>query len=83
MSVDLSREIYNELKRFINVVDRDEAAETLVSVLIDNDISADDIKDAFKGEADIKRALTSYLKDHLDEEEEDDYDDEDDDEYEN
>ena len=32
MSVDLSREIYNELKRFINVVDRDEAAETLVSV---------------------------------------------------
>jgi hypothetical protein len=65
------------------VVDRDEAAETLVSVLIDNDISADDIKDAFKGEADIKRALTSYLKDHLDEEEDDDYDDEDDDEYEN
>lgn len=81
MSVDLSREIYNELKRFINVVDRDEAAETLVSVLIDNDISADDIKDAFKGETDIKRALTSYLKDHQDEEEEeDDYDDED---YEN
>jgi predicted metal-binding transcription factor (methanogenesis marker protein 9) len=74
MSVELSREIYNELKRFINVVDRDEAAETLVSVLIDNDISADDIKDAFKGEADIKRAIASYLKDHQeDEEEEDDY----------
>ena len=83
MSVDLSREIYNELKRFINVVDRDEAAETLVSVLIDNDISADDIKDAFKGEADIKRALTSYLKDHLDEEEEDDYDEDEDEDYEN
>jgi predicted metal-binding transcription factor (methanogenesis marker protein 9) len=82
MSVDLSREIYNELKRFINVVDRDEAAETLVSVLIDNDISADDIKDAFKGEADIKRALTSYLKDHL-EEEEDDYDEDEDEDYEN
>jgi hypothetical protein len=83
MSVDLSREIYNELKRFINVVDRDEAAETLVSVLIDNDISADDIKDAFKGEADIKRALTSYLKDHLEEEEEDDYDEDEDEDYEN
>ncbi len=82
MSVDLSREIYNELKRFINVVDRDEAAETLVSVLIDNDISADDIKDAFKGEADIKRALTSYLKDHLEEEEEDDYYDDEDEDYE-
>ena len=82
MSVDLSREIYSELKRFINVVDRDEAAETLVSVLIDNDISADDIKDAFKGEADIKRALTSYLKDHLDEEEEEDYYDDEDEDYE-
>jgi hypothetical protein len=76
MSVELSREIYDELKRFINVVDRDEAAETLVSVLIDNDYSADEIKLAFKGESDIKRALTSYLKDHPeDEEEEDSYDD--------
>jgi hypothetical protein len=75
MSVELSREIYDELKRFINVVDRDEAAETLVSVLIDNDYSADEIKLAFKGESDIKRALTSYLKDHPeDEEEEDNYD---------
>ena len=82
MSVELSREIYNELKRFINVVDRDEAAETLVSVLIDNDISADDIKDAFKGEADIKRAPTSYLKDHLDEEEEEEDDYYDDNDYE-
>jgi predicted metal-binding transcription factor (methanogenesis marker protein 9) len=82
MSVDLSREIYNELKRFINVVDRDEAAETLVSVLIDNDISADDIKSAFKGESDIKRALTSYLKDHQEDEEEEDYSDDEDDDYE-
>jgi hypothetical protein len=84
MSVDLAREIFSELKRFINVVDRDEAAETLVSVLIDNDISADDIKDAFKGESDIKRALTSYLKDHQEDEEEEDYsDDDEDDDYEN
>ena len=72
MSVDLAREIYNELKRFVNTVDRNEAAETLVSVLIDNDISADDIKDTFKGDSDIKRALTSYLKDHPDDEEEED-----------
>jgi hypothetical protein len=84
MSVDLAREIYNELKRFVNTVDRDEAAETIVSVLIDNDISADDIKDTFKGDSDIKRALTSYLKDHPDDEEEEDYgDDDEDDDYEN
>jgi hypothetical protein len=75
MSVDLAREIYNELKRFVNTVDRDEAAETIVSVLIDNDISADDIKDIFKGDSDIKRALTSYLKDHPDDEEEEEDDD--------
>jgi len=82
MSVDLAREIYNELKRFVNIVDRDEAAETLVSVLIDNDIFADDIKDTFKGDSDIKRALTSYLKDHPDEEEDTDTDWDDDDGYE-
>ena len=75
MSVDLAREIYNELKRFVNTVDRDEAAETLVSVLIDNDIAADDIKDVFKGDSDIKRALTSYLKDHPEDEEEEDEED--------
>jgi len=74
MSVDIAREIYNELKRFINTVDKDEAAETLVAVLIDNDIDADEIKNTFKSESEIKRALTSYLKDH----EEADADDEDD-----
>ena len=82
MSVDLAREIYNELKRFVNTVDRDEAAETIVSVLIDNDISADDIKDTFKGDSDIKRALASYLKDHPEEEEEEDDDYYDDNDYE-
>ena len=82
MSADLSKEIWNELKRYVNPQDRNEAAETLVSVLIDNDVSADEIRDAFKGDGEIKRALTSYLKDHADEEDEDDsdlHDDEDDD----
>jgi len=76
MSADLSKEIWNELKRYVNPQDRNEAAETLVSVLIDNDVSADEIRDAFKGNTEVKRALTSYLKDHADDEE-----DEDDDEY--
>ena len=80
MSVDLAREIWNELKRYVNSVDKDEAAETLVAVLIDNDVDADDIKDTFKTETEIKRALTSYLKDHQDEE--DDDEDEEDFEYE-
>jgi hypothetical protein len=75
MSVDLAREIYNELKRFVNTVDKDEAAETLVAVLIDNDIDADDIKDTFKTESEVKRALTSYLKDHQDDEDDEDEED--------
>ena len=72
MSVELSKEIWDELKRYVNPQERDEAAETLVSVLIDNDTDADDIKSVFKSDSEIKRALTSYLKDHeeLDEDEE-------------
>jgi hypothetical protein len=80
MSVELSKEIWDELKRYVNTVDRAEAAETLVSVLIDNDIDADEIKSTFKTDAEVKRALTSYLKDHEDDEELHDNDDEDEDE---
>jgi len=81
MSVELSKEIWDEIKRYVNSVDRAEAAETLVSVLIDNDVDADEIKETFKSDSEVKRALTSYLKDHEDEEnnEEEDYEDEDED----
>jgi hypothetical protein len=80
MSVELAKEIWDEVKRYVNTVDRDEAAETLVSVLIDNDVDADEIKSTFKTDAEVKRALTSYLKDHEDDEEAQDNDDEDEDE---
>ena len=83
MSVELSREIWDEIKRYVNTVDRSDAAETLISVLIDNDVAADEIRDTFKGDAEVRRALTSYLKDHADEDDEEDdedlHDDEDDD----
>lgn len=83
MSAELSREIWDEIKRYVNPQDRTEAAETVVSVLIDNDLSADDIRDAFKGDIEIKRALTHYLKDHAEEDDDEEdnlsLDDEDDD----
>ena len=81
MSVELSKEIWDELKRYVNVVDRDEATETLVSVLIDNDISADEIKSVFKSDSDVKKALASYIEDHDegDDELDDEYDDEEED----
>jgi hypothetical protein len=76
MSTELAKEIWDELRRYVNTVDRNEAAETLVSVLIDNDADADEIKSVFKSDSEVKRALTHYLKDHEedDDEEEDDED---------
>ena len=74
MSVELSKEIWDELKRYVNIVDRADAAETLVSVLIDNDVNADDIKGTFKSDSEVKKALASYLKDHAEEEDEDEDD---------
>jgi hypothetical protein len=78
MSVVLAKEIWDELKRYVNTVDRSDAAETLVSVLIDNDAATDEIKDVFKTDSDVKRALVSYLKDHEDTDDHDDEYDEDD-----
>ena len=75
MSVELSKEIWDELKRYVNPQDREEAAETLVSVLIDNDADASEIKSVFKSDSEVKTALASYIKDHADEEEEEEYDD--------
>jgi hypothetical protein len=73
MSEVVASEIWAELKRYVNTVDRNEAAETIVSILIDNDSDIEDIRNAFKGDADIKRALTAYLdndKDYAEDEEE-------------
>jgi hypothetical protein len=81
MSVELSKEIWDELKRYVNPQDRNEAAETLVSVLIDNDCDAGDIKAVFKSDSGVKAALASYLKDHAeedDEEYEEDFEEDDD-----
>ena len=83
MTVELANEIWSELKRYVNTVDRDDAAETLVSVLIDNDVGADEIKAVFKSDSDIKKALISYLRDHDEIEEEVEVEDEDYDEDEN
>jgi hypothetical protein len=78
MTVELANEIWSELKRYVNTVDRDDAAETLVSVLIDNDIGPDEIKAVFKSDSDVKKALASYLSDHDETEDEEEVEDDDD-----
>jgi hypothetical protein len=78
MSAEVASEIWGELKRYVNVVDRMDAAESIVAILIDHDQDVDEIREAFKGDSDIKKALTAYLdndKDYVEEEEE--FDDED------
>jgi len=83
MSETIASEIWGELKRFVNTVDRAEAAETVIQILMDNDSDVEDIRDAFKGDSDIKRALTAYLdndKDYAAEDEEEDFDEEEEDE---
>jgi hypothetical protein len=78
MSVDVAYDIWTEFRRFLSTPDRAEAADALVNVLIDNDYDAEDIRSAFKGDADVKRALQSYLDDAEEDTEEDteDYDEE-------
>lgn len=86
MTEQLVSEIWGELKRYINTVDRTEAAETVVQILMDNDSAAEDIKEAFKGDRDIKTALTSYLdndRDYSDEEEDESEEDYHEDDWEN
>jgi hypothetical protein len=80
MSEMIAADIWSELKRYVNTVDRTEAAETVVQILMDNDSDVEAIRTAFKGDADIKRALTTYLDNDQDYEadEEADIDDEED-----
>jgi hypothetical protein len=74
MTLEVAYDLWLELKRYINSVDHADAAETVVNLLIDHDHDAEDIKTSFKGDPDIRRALTEYLIEDVDSEEEDDDD---------
>lgn len=76
MSVDFAYDMWTELKRYIISVDRSEAAEVLVNLLIDNDIEAAEIKDVFKKDEDVKAAIQNYF-DESNDESDFDYDDND------
>jgi len=79
MTVELANEIWSELKRYVDTIDRNDAAETLVWVLIYIDVSASEFKSVFKNDSDVKKALTSYLRNHDEVEEEEDVDEDDND----
>ena len=77
MTEQVAAEIWREIKRYINPTERSEAADTILAVMIDHDCDPDDIKSAFAGDQEMKRALSDYLDQH--EDDPDDYDEEDDD----
>lgn len=78
MELNLVQESWQELRRYINTMDRPDAAEGLVSVLIENGVAAEDIQSAFGNDTDIRKALNMYLEDtEEDSVEELDFDDDD------
>lgn len=81
MSLSLVATIWDELKNFIPLEDRSEAADSMVMAMIDDDYDAGDIKHAFRGDQYVKEALASHTDDDSIDEEWDEEDEEEEDEY--
>ena len=69
MSLSLVAEVWEALQTHIDFNERSEAADTLVTYLIENNYEVDDIKDAFSDKV-INKALKGYAEEHF---QEDDY----------
>lgn len=63
MQLDLVSEVWQSLKGYVNPIDRQEAAQSMVSVLIDNGADAEEIQDAFGSDNMVRTALSVYLDD--------------------
>lgn len=61
MTEQVATEIWREIKRYINPSERADAADTVISVMVDHDCDIDDIRAACAIDADLKRALNDYL----------------------
>ena len=75
MSLDFIAEVWEALASHIDLNERKDAADTLINLLIDNDFEAEDIKESFRGDKEISKALKYYAEQHDNEEYEEDYDD--------
>jgi len=77
-SLGMVAEVWDILRSHIDMNDRDDAADDLINLLIDNNYEADEIKDAFRGEKEILNALKNYIAEQEVYEEDEEYDDEED-----
>lgn len=79
MSLNLICEVWDAMRSHIDLNERNEAADTLVNLLVDNNFEADEIKEAFRGEKEVLTALKNYVNhQESDEDFEEDYDEDDD-----
>lgn len=78
MHSTIASELWDEFKRFIGNADREEAADIMINVLINNDEDLEDIRTAFAHDTDVRRALTAYSD--QDDADQSDYDEDSDDE---
>lgn len=82
MSLSLVTEVWDVLRSHIDFNERNDAADSLINFLIDNNYETDDIKESFRGEKEILTALKSYIAENEVEYDDEDYDcDSDDDEW--
>jgi hypothetical protein len=81
MNLDLVAEVWDALRSHVDLNERKDAADTLVNLLIDNNFEADDIKDSFRGDKEVLKALKGYIEEHDSEDEYEDYDDDQDDDW--
>lgn len=81
MSLSLVTEVWDVLRPHIDFNERNDAADSLVNFLIDNNYETDDIRESFRGEKEILTALKSYIAENEVEYDEEEYDESDDDEW--
>jgi hypothetical protein len=75
MYSEFASELWSEMKTLVNTVDKQQAADVLVSLLIDFDEDIEDIKQAFKGDDLVKNALLYHIEEDLEDDEDNDEDD--------
>lgn len=68
MSLESTVEVWDALRIHIDSHERKDAADTLVTLLIENNFEVVDIKEAFRGDKEILSALKGYVDDHDDDE---------------
>ena len=73
MNLGSVSEVWEVLREHIDMNDRIEAAESLVTYLIENNFEIDDIKDEFR-DKDITKALKEYAADLEGDDDEENYD---------